>query len=108
MRCEAQEPTGTAKVLAAAAAESADADEGGGSGEQWMEVLHALCEGCARVTRTAAPPSGAGGGGGSRPALLCKVDHEDAVELLAQINRTAAKAARTPTIPLSHHRFAYR
>ena len=44
MRCGAQEPTGTAKVLAAAAAESADADEGGGSGEQWMEVLHALCE----------------------------------------------------------------
>lgn len=50
---------------------------GGGISEAWLEVMHVLCEGVRRVTATTAQQVSAV----ARPALLCKVDHEDAVSV---------------------------
>lgn len=51
---------------------------GGGVSEAWLEVMHVLCEGVRRVTATTAQQLSAA----ARPALLCKVDHEDAVRVV--------------------------
>lgn len=51
---------------------------GGGVSEAWLEVTHVLCEGVRRVTAATALQLPAA----ARPALLCKVDHEDAVRVV--------------------------
>lgn len=54
---------------------------GGGVSEAWLEVMHVLCEGVRRVTATTAQQLSVG----ARPALLCKVDHEDAVRCCLRV-----------------------
>lgn len=72
-----------AKAVASAVREfnrgSAADIPGGGVSEAWLEVMHVLCEGVRRVTATTAQQLSAA----ARPALLCKVDHEDAVRVVS-------------------------